>query len=382
VPEAAAVAPVAPTPAAQPTDELAAALEAEARGDLPAACALYEAYLAKHPTSTRALNNYALVCAKMGNRAKAETLLDEAIALDPHFAEAHVNLGNLHLAAGADRLAEEDYRRALGAHAGDVAASENLARLFERQGKLAEAEGVLAECVKPGAPGEHDAESLALYGRVLLRESRLDAAKPALERALTEDPSLFRAQTDLGVVRLERGEPEAAIACFDLAIARNASYAPAYNDRANARVAEGHLDDAKVDYEKALEIDPASAEAHFNYALLAERFGNFLFAIEEYGRVLEIDQANVRAMNNLGLLYRRGKKPEEALKYFDRAITRAPDMAEAHYNRGLALLDLGRVGEASTAFERYAALEPAGSPHRKAVEETLEKVKAAAKAPR
>jgi tetratricopeptide (TPR) repeat protein len=375
-PTAVPLAPKAPPLAAPPaaSDLFAQALSAQEKGDLARARTLYEQYLEEHPTSPFALNNYALICAHDGNPEKALTLLKEALALDPDFADADVNLGNLHLAGGEADLAELDYRAALKAKPEHPVARYDLALLLSKTGGLDEAERLLEKLVAAG-PGASDGEAHALLGRVLLRRGNLPAARAALERALALDATLAAAETDLGVVRLEQGDLEAARATFDRVIARKPDYAPAFNNRGNVRVAEGKIEEAKVDYERALEIDPSYADAHYNYALLAERFGNYLYAIEEYHRVLEIDPKNARAMNNLGLIYRRGKKPADALRLLDQAVATAPDLAEAHYNRALALLDLGRKVEAAGAFERYVALQPEGSEKRRAIMETLAKLK-------
>ncbi|WP_395674786.1 tetratricopeptide repeat protein [Inquilinus sp.] len=49
---------------------------------------------------------------------------------------------------------------------------------------------------------------------------------------------------------------------------------------------------------------------------------------------------------------------EEILRNSDTALSFAPNLAEAHASRGLALFLAGRAGEATTAFERALALDP------------------------
>ena len=74
---------------------------------------------------------------------------------------------------------------------------------------------------------------------------------------------------------------------------------------------------------------------------------------------------------NLGLIYSRGKKPQEAVRLFERALAAEPAMVEVHLNRGIALCELGRRGEAAGAFDRYVTALPEGNQKRKAVQEMI-----------
>ena len=52
------------------------------------------------------------------------------------------------------------------------------------------------------------------------------------------------------------------------------------------------------------------------------------------------------------------KRPAEALASYDRAIVLKPDYAEAHNNRGNALMDLKRPAEALASYDKAIALNP------------------------
>jgi tetratricopeptide (TPR) repeat protein len=53
----------------------------------------------------------------------------------------------------------------------------------------------------------------------------------------------------------------------------------------------------------------------------------------------------------------RGQLPE-SLGYFEQAVARGPDHAEAHFGRGLLLAKLGRMPEAAESLEKAVAREP------------------------
>jgi tetratricopeptide (TPR) repeat protein len=70
--------------------------------------------------------------------------------------------------------------------------------------------------------------------------------------------------------------------------------------------------------------------------------------------VSQIAEARV----NLGLCYGELGRFKEALASLDAAISMAPELPRAHYNRGFALLKLNRRGEAIEEFRRVLQLDP------------------------
>jgi tetratricopeptide (TPR) repeat protein len=57
--------------------------------------------------------------------------------------------------------------------------------------------------------------------------------------------------------------------------------------------------------------------------------------------VVEAKPGRAEAWNSLGYLACRERGPQKAVAYYERAIELQPDYAQAHFNLGLALLQLG-----------------------------------------
>jgi predicted O-linked N-acetylglucosamine transferase (SPINDLY family) len=87
----------------------------------------------------------------------------------------------------------------------------------------------------------------------------------------------------------------------------------------------------------------------------AERMGE---AERAFLEVLRREPSNADALNLLGLIAYRRTHYDTALAYFDDALRSRSDVADFHANRGLALQDLGRSGEAEAAYRRAIALAP------------------------
>lgn len=64
------------------------------------------------------------------------------------------------------------------------------------------------------------------------------------------------------------------------------------------------------------------------------------------------------ALNNLGNLLRERGQTEEAVVFFQRAVTSQPENAEAQNNLGLTLVQMGRVAEAIAHYRKALAVQP------------------------
>ena len=64
---------------------------------------------------------------------------------------------------------------------------------------------------------------------------------------------------------------------------------------------------------------------------------------------------------NLGIRFVNNNKPEEAWKYFNDAVTAAPDMPAAYYYRGIASLQLKKMKEAKADLQKVVQLAPDSS---------------------
>ncbi|NRA97910.1 MAG: tetratricopeptide repeat protein, partial [Planctomycetes bacterium] len=63
-------------------------------------------------------------------------------------------------------------------------------------------------------------------------------------------------------------------------------------------------------------------------------------------------------LSYLGLIAQKQDDPAAAIGYFDRALAIDPDNAEIQLDRGIALMDVGRMAEAQQAFARARELAP------------------------
>jgi len=85
--------------------------------------------------------------------------------------------------------------------------------------------------------------------------------------------------------------------------------------------------------------------------------GRVDMAADIYRQILRVAPQHSDALHLMGLALRR-RQPLEAVRLIGEALTRTPELTEAHLNLGNVLQDLGRVGDAAASYRRALALRP------------------------
>lgn len=121
----------------------------------------------------------------------------------------------------------------------------------------------------------------------------------------------------------------------------------------------GEDHEALSSYQHGLAIEAGHAVATCRAAALASKLGLHSQALDLHGRALDLvpDQA-AAILCNMGTSHRALVQIPQAIACFERAIRADPGLAEASYNLGTALNDLGRVDEAERLVRRAVELRP------------------------
>ena len=90
----------------------------------------------------------------------------------------------------------------------------------------------------------------------------------------------------------------------------------------------------------------------FDLALQHHRAGNLSKAKNIYQQILEREPNQPNALHLLGVIAYQGGENDIALDLIRKTLTLKPDFAEAHSNLGLALQELGQLGDALAQFQK------------------------------
>ncbi|MDQ3805284.1 MAG: tetratricopeptide repeat protein, partial [Acidobacteriota bacterium] len=154
----------------------------------------------------------------------------------------------------------------------------------------------------------------------VMRAHRARAAFRQNLEAATLNPADATAHYHLGLVHLQRREPE----------------------------------EARARFARAVEIDPDETDAHYQLGRLARAAGQFAEAIKHFGEVVSRDDAHAQheVWREVGATYLAAGQFGDARDALERFLARRPSDPEGLYLMGRAHSGLGRAGEAREWMQR------------------------------
>jgi len=237
------------------------ALALHREGNVAGAEESCEEILRRFPQHLGALNLLGVICLRSGRYKRAETLLRQAIDLNPKAAAAHSNLGDALRCLKRPKQALLQYNKAIALQA-------DLAIAYHGR-------GLVLQDLKQFAP------ALASYDKAILLRSNF--ARAFFNRG--------------NVLRLLK-RPQAALESYDKAIALEPTLDKSYLNRGAVLTDMNRNDDALESFEKAVAIKPDSEIAHYNRGNALRDLDRFEEAIESYDRALALKQDYVPALWN------------------------------------------------------------------------------------
>jgi len=190
----------------------------------------------------------------------------------------------------------------------------------------------------------------------LHRAGRLAEAERTYVDVLRENPADAEVLHRLGVLAQQTGRYERAVDLLGKAISLHATPAACVS-LGGVLMALGRYAEALASYEWALALQPDSAFAISCSAAALRQLGRPQAALARADAAIAL-QPTTEAYCHRGVaLYDLGRLGE-AVASFDLAIARTPQCVEAHNYRGMTLQRLQRLSEALASFERALSLRP------------------------
>lgn len=385
-----------------------------AKGDGASALQAYEKALENAPQDwARPHFGKGVVFFTQGHDAEAEIELTQAIRLDPSWAPAYFQLGQVRARQGRFAEALDLYR--LGTEKGTPSSEDlqNLGGLLLSKGEYADAERFLRQAVERDP---QNAEALFQWGEVLWalgrREDALNAyrqvpehtkaftegvrerffsaqmsaeeARKTLEKALALNPQNIEAHLLAAEVETCRGNLEDALNHYETATRLEPNRAELFLPMGDLYFAKGDTErateayrqyvhhyptdagrflaaaqgakpaEARILLTKHLLLNPDDAQARYQLAQALETLGEKDAAIAEYKRIPHQNEALLR----LATLYEQQEQPDKALSAVEAFLALHPEEVSGHLVRARLLKGLGRKEEAIGAYERILSLKP------------------------
>jgi Flp pilus assembly protein TadD len=197
---------------------------------------------------------------------------------------------------GKVKEAIRHYEQALRLNPDYAEAHNNLGVALAGQGKLLEAIGHYEQAlrIKP-----YHAEAHHSWGIALEQVGRVEEAIQHYEQALRLKPDYAEAQNNLGVALVKQDRLQEAIGHYEEAVRIDPDYALAHYNLGIALARLGRLREAIGHWEQALRLKPDFAEPHYSLGVAFGQTGRAQEGIEQYEQALRIKPDFVQAQNAL-----------------------------------------------------------------------------------
>jgi serine/threonine protein kinase len=219
-------------------------------------------------------------------------------------------------------------------------------------------------------------------GNTFYQLQKYDEALVAFEQAIHLDSNLAAAYCNKGVALSNLMRYEEALASFEQAIRLNSNYSLACYNKGIALANLRRYEEALVAYEQAIHLNPNHTTdctvkefplprmSSLYYELRHERATrldpHLALDLENikhdektlivYGRAFRLEPNLADAYYNKGIALANLKRYEEALATYEQAIHLNPNHSHAHYSKGITLTKLGKSREAEQAYEKARQL--------------------------
>jgi tetratricopeptide (TPR) repeat protein/S1-C subfamily serine protease len=264
-------------------------------------------------------NNRGIVRDDLGDKPGAIDDYNQAIKINPNYANAYYNRGIVRYDLGDKPGAIDDFNQAIKFNPNDALAYYNRGIVRSELGD------------KPGAIDDYT-------------------------QAIKINPNYDKAYYNRGIVRKELGDNQGAIDDFNLAIKINPNDAEAYNNRGIVRDELGDKQGAIDDYTLAIKINSNYAKAYYNRGIVRYDLGDKQGAIDDYTLAIKFNPNLAQAYYGRGIVRNELGDKQGAIDDFNLAIKINPNLAEAYGNRAYVYYQLGDKQKAREDLQRAAQL--------------------------
>jgi len=283
-------------------------------GDLPGALAAFRGAQAGNPDQPEVLVGIAAVDLAQGDPSAAVPLLEQVLAADPGYKQAHYLLGLAFRALSRETEAADQLALGLDGQArylDDPLSAELRTYLVNSVGQFAAASDLfaagqyaasLALCERILKKQPDDKNVLIKAGAAALELARYDRAFELLNRALALDEAEYRVHTNLAECYLRSQRLDEAMQHADRAIELAPETARARTVRARILANRGRFEEAYVELKQAVQLNARNAMTHVALTEVCAQLGRTDEALTWCRSAVRLDPSYLPARFNLALL--------------------------------------------------------------------------------
>ncbi|KAG8649817.1 probable UDP-N-acetylglucosamine--peptide N-acetylglucosaminyltransferase SEC [Manihot esculenta] len=322
----------------------------------------YDMCIAKNEEALRIEPRFAECYGNMANAWKEKGDIDlairyylVAIELRPNFVDAWSNLASAYMRKGRLNEAAQCCRQALALNPLLVDAHSNLGNLMKAQGLVQEAYSCYLEALRIQPTFAIAWSNLA---GLFLESGDLNRALQYYKEAVKLKPTFPDAYLNLGNVYRALGMPQDAIVCYQRAVQTRPNYAVAYGNLASTYYERGQLDLAILHYKQAISCDGRFLEAYNNLGNALKDVGRVDEAIQCYTQCLALQPTHPQALTNLGNIYMEWNMVSTAASYYKATLAVTTGLSAPFNNLAVIYKQQGNYADAISCYNEVLRIDP------------------------
>lgn len=271
---------------------------------------------------------------QLGYWQDGETLFRHALAVTKNNVVARYNLGVALDKRGRNDEAISQYQEAIRLNPAYAEARSNLGTVFYKQGQTDKAIGQYQEAIRldPDCVDAHNN-----LGTILYEQGKTDEAITQYQEAIRLKPDYIDAHYNLGLALNKQGRLDEAIGQFQETVRLNPNYIEPHFDLGNTLAQTGRLDEAISQFQEVIRLKPDYAQAHSNLGIALTTKGQVDEAIRQFQEAIRLDPNNADTRYNFGTALAQNDRLDEAISQFQEALRLKPDYTAARHNLDRAL---------------------------------------------
>lgn len=275
--------------------------------------------------------NLGVVRESQGNSAKAAEAYSKALANNPDFTPALVNLVRLYIRQGDNTSAKRIADKYTSARPQNLGHRVTLLEVGLAQKRY---EDVIREAKELLRREERNVDAMLAMAEANYRLGRYELSKAILTRAVEITPDRGEIYYKVGMVEIKREDDDAAKANFEKAIEVQPRYPEARNNLGVLYHKARDYDGAIEQFEQAIAVWPGFKQAFLNKGNAHKGKGEFTEAEQAFKRAIKLDEAYLDAHFNLAILYLESEVPGiEKIPRLQKAIDTLNDYKSAAKGR-------------------------------------------------